>query len=634
MNWRFVPAIKSAALLIIIFMAVNNRIAAQVAASSTLDSVYIHENYIKIERLIPMRDGVKLFTSIYVPKDKKQKHPFLLNRTPYSVAPYGAAAYKNTLGPSRAFLRDGYIFVYQDVRGKWNSEGQFVDTRPFNPDKKGKKDIDESSDAYDTIDWLLKNIPDNNGKVGTWGISYPGFYATATLLSAHPALKAVSPQAPVTDWFVGDDITHNGAFFLGNFLFFSSFGQIRPVPTTKGPKRLDIGTQDGYQFFLRNGTFKDLNDKYYKDSIPVWKDFMAHGTYDAFWQSRTPLPHLKNIKPAVLTVGGWYDAEDLYGPLKTFKAINEKNAHPDNHLVMGPWAHGGWARGDGFSLGNVDFGAATSVFYRDSVERPFFNYYLKGEGKGGLSPVLVFETGTNKWKNYKQWPPAEAEEQNLYLGEHNTLSFEPSTATANAFDEYVSDPKKPVPFTAEIRTSPGREYMIEDQRFAANRPDVLVYQTSVLDKEITLSGSISADLFIASTGTDADFVVKLIDVYPDTASNHAGTPVNIKLSEFQQLVRGDVIRAKFRKSLSKPEPLVPGEVTEVKFELQDVAHTFLKGHKIMVQVQSSWFPLVDRNPQQYLDIYHAAESDYIKATQKVYLSSSHQSHLVIKVLKP
>ncbi|GAA4309895.1 CocE/NonD family hydrolase [Mucilaginibacter gynuensis] len=620
-------------LLILLAVAGVSSSLAQVRSVNKEDSLYIHEHYLKVEKLIPMRDGVKLFTSIYIPKDNAHKYPFILNRTPYSVAPYGATEYRTSLGPSSAFIRDGYIFVYQDVRGKWNSEGQFVDTRPFNPSKKGKLEIDESSDTYDTIEWLLRNIPNNNGRVGAWGISYPGFYATATILSGHPALKAVSPQAPVTDWFVGDDITHNGAFFLGNFLFFSSFGQVRPVPTTKGPKRLDIGTQDGYQFFLRNGTFKDLNDKYYKDSIPVWKDFMAHGTYDSFWQSRTPLPHLKNVKPAVLTVGGWFDAEDLYGPLKTFKSIDEKNKNPDNHLVMGPWAHGGWARGDGSSLGYVEFGAATSVFYRDSIEFPFFHHQLKEDGKSKLAAATIFETGSNKWKSYAQWPPAGVDYKNLYLSAGNVLTFNGGSGVADIYDEYTSDPKKPVPFTAEIRTSPGREYMIEDQRFAATRQDVLVYHTPVLDSNVTLTGPIIADLFVSSTGTDADFVVKLIDVYPDTLSNNKNTPANIKLSEFQQLVRADVIRAKFRKSLTQPEPLVSGQVTEVKFELQDVSHTFLKGHKIMVQVQSSWFPLVDRNPQQFLDIYHASESDFKKATQRIYLSGSHHSSLIIPVLQ-
>jgi len=597
------------------------------------DSAYIRDNYIKTEKLIPMRDGVHLFTSIYIPKDTSHKYPFILCRTPYSVAPYGASEFKTSLGPSALFIREGYIFVYQDVRGKFESEGEFVDTRPFNPNKKSKKEFDESTDTYDTVDWLLKNISNNNGRVGVWGISYPGFYATQTILSGHPAIKAVSPQAPVTDWFIGDDITHNGAFFLGNFLFFSTFGQVRPEPTTSYATRFDIGTKDGYRFFLRNGTFTDLNEKYFKSQIPAWIDFMNHGTYDAYWQSRTPLPYLKNVKPAVLTVGGWFDAEDLYGPLKTFEAINKNNPHSDNRLVIGPWSHGGFARGTGSSLGNIDFGSETSVYYREKVELPFFNYYLKDKGTLELPKALIFETGTNVWKNYPQWPPVEAHDESIYLDRQGRLSFTSTKTDSTTYDEYVSDPKKPVPFTTEIRTHPGSEYMIEDQRFAATRPDVLVYTSETLNVPKTLSGPVIADLFVSSTGTDADFVVKVIDVFPDTTENTPATRQNIQLSEFQELIRADVIRAKFRNSLTNPEPLIPGKVTEVKFELRDVAHTFLRGHKIQVQVQSSWFPLVDRNPQQFLDIYHAKEADYIKAIQRIYTSGEYQSHLIVKTIQ-
>ena len=631
-SYLYIPVLLAGLLAVQPSFAQTQRQAPVVPgrAVNKQDSAYIRENYTKKEVLIPMRDGVKLFTSIYIPKSEQEKYPFILNRTPYSVAPYGAAEYKTALGPSSLFIKEGYIFVYQDVRGKWMSEGKFVDTRPFNPAKKSKTDIDEASDTYDTIDWLLKNIPNNNGKVGAWGISYPGFYATQTILSAHPSVKAVSPQAPVTDWFVGDDITHNGAFFLGNFLFFSNFGQKRPEPTTKPAERLDIGTKDGYQFYLRNGTFTDLNEKWYKNQIPVWVDFMNHGTYDNYWQSRTPLPHLKNVKPAVLSVGGWFDAEDLYGPLKIYDAIEKQSPSSDYRLVMGPWSHGGFARGNGASFGNIDFGSETSVYYREKVEFPFFNYYLKDKGTPEIPKALIFQTGSNQWKSYKKWPPVDATEKSIYLSRNGKLSFNADKGSAS-FDEYVSDPKKPVPFTIETKTSPGKEYMIEDQRFAATRPDVLVYATETLTENLTLSGPIIADLFVSSTGTDADFVVKVIDVFPDTAKNNAYTAPNVQLSEFQQLVRADVIRAKFRNSLSKPEPLVPGKVTEVKFELRDVSHTFLKGHKIMVQVQSSWFPLVDRNPNQFIDIYHAKESDYIKATERVYTSGQKQSHLIVKV---
>lgn len=619
-------------LLFVLMYAVNPLAIMAQGNIAKEDSLYIRENYTKIERLIPMRDGVKLFTSIYIPKNQSQKYPIVLSRTPYSVAPYGEDKYKTSLGPSRLFIREGYIFVYQDVRGKWMSEGQFVDTRPYIPNKKGKKQIDESSDTYDTIDWLIKNVNNNNGNVGTYGISYPGFYATASIIDSHPALKVASPQAPVTDWFVGDDITHNGAFFLGNFLFFSSFGQPRPEPTTKGASRIDLGTQDGYQFFLKEGTFNNLNEKYYKNQIPIWNDFIKHGTYDEFWQGRTPLPHLKKVKPAVLTVGGWFDAEDLYGPLKTYATIKKSTPGANNTLVMGPWAHGGWARGNGSSFGNVNFGSETSVYYREKIELPFFNYYLKGKGNFERPEVAIFQTGSNEWKSYKTWPPENAKDVELYLQADGKLSFSKTTEDNKTFDEYISDPKKPVPATAEIRMGPGRDYMIEDQRFAAFRPDVLVYQTDELKEDVTISGAIAAHLFVSTTGTDADFVVKLIDVYPDTTSNRPETPTHIKLSGFQQLVRGDVIRAKFRNSLTHPEPLEPGKITNVNFELQDAAHTFKKGHKIMVQVQSSWFPLTDRNPNQFMDIYQAKQSDYLKATHRIYTDGKQQSHLSIKVL--
>jgi putative CocE/NonD family hydrolase len=601
-------------------------------SQSSKDAHYIREHFTKIERLIPMRDGKKLFTSIYIPKDRSKTYPILLNRTPYSVSPYGEDKYKTSLGPSALFIRAGYIFVYQDVRGRWMSEGNFVDVRPYIKNKKGQE-FDETSDTYDTIDWLIKNIAGNNGKVGIYGISYPGFYSTASIPDSHPALKAVSPQAPVTDWYIGDDIFHNGAFFLGMFNFFSTFGQPRPEPTTQGPPRMDFGSQDAYQFFLQAGTLETLNEKYFKGQILAWNEFTQHGTYDDFWQSRTYLPHLRNVKPAVMTVGGWFDAEDLYGPLKTYAAIRDHNPGVDNRLVMGPWPHGGWARSDGESLGSVHFGEKTAEYYREKIELPFFNYYLKGEtGDLPIPEVTVYETGSNQWRSYDTWPPRHARDTILYLAPEGKLSFVSAPEAKGCFDEYVSDPQKPVPYTSEIRFSTVREYMIEDQRFAASRPDVLVYQTPALEEDITFSGPALPHLYISTTGTDADFIVKLIDVYPDTLRNRSDTPSHIRLGGFQQLVRGDVIRAKFRNSFSHPEPIVPGQVTEVKFELQDIAHTFKKGHKIMIQIQSSWFPLVDRNPNQFLDIFHAKVSDYQKATIRLYTDGWQQSHINVKYI--
>jgi putative CocE/NonD family hydrolase len=625
--------LKSYLAIIILSIAGYGIVCAQQPAAANSDASYIREHYTKIERMIPMRDGIKLFTAIYIPKDKSEKYPIMLNRTPYTVNPYGEDQYRAALGPSSLFTREGYIFVYQDIRGRWMSEGVFVDDRPYIPNKKSKQDVDESSDTYDTIEWLVKNVDGNNGKVGIYGISYPGFYATCGIIDSHPALKAASPQAPVTDLFIGDDTYHNGAFFLlGNFTFYANFGQVRPVPTTTPYyQTISFGTEDGYKFFLEN-TYGDLKAKYIKDIVPMWDEMTEHYTYDQFWQSRTPLPHLKNVKPAVLNVGGWFDAEDMYGPLKTYDAIRQNNPGATNHLVMGPWPHGGWSRGNGDVFGNVHFGSSTSEYYRENIEFPFFNYYLKGKGSPDISGITVFETGSNQWKTYDAWPPADARNEYLYLGNGNGLSFSSTSGSAGAYDEYVSDPAKPTPYTAVTGMRVSREYLIEDQRFAASRPDVLVYQTPVLDEDVTLSGPLDVELYVSSTGTDADFVVKLIDVYPDSARNHADTPPAIRLSAFQQLVRGDVLRAKFRNSLVNPEPLTPGEVTKVPFELRDIAHTFKKGHRIMVQVQSSWFPLVDRNPNQFMDIFKATAADYKKATHRIYLDGSRQSRIGVKRL--
>ncbi|MDR1780347.1 MAG: CocE/NonD family hydrolase [Tannerella sp.] len=599
-----------------------------------VDTGYVRDHYTKIERMIPMRDGVKLFTAIYIPKDDSQKYPILLNRTCYSVAPYGEDRYRPSIGPSQLLMEEGYIFVYQDIRGRWMSEGEFVDDRPYIPNKKSKKDVDESSDTYDTIEWLIKNIKGNNGKAGIYGISYPGFYATCGIIDSHPALVAASPQAPVTDLWIGDDTFHNGAFFImGNYTFYANFGQERPTPTSQPYyERIAFGTEDGYKFFLEN-TYADLKNKYFKDLVPIWDEMTEHGSYDEFWSSRTPLPHLKNVKPAVLNVGGWYDAEDLYGPLKTYDAIKRQNTNVVNHLVMGPWSHGGWSRGKGDVLGNVHFDTNTSEYYRENIETPFFNYYLKGKGTLSLPEVTVFETGSNRWQTYDTWPPAKAQDAYLYLGEGGKLSFAKAATNGGKFDEYVSDPAKPVPYTASPSLRVSRDYMIEDQRFAAMRPDVLVYQTDVLDEDVTLVGAPQVELYVSTTGTDADFVVKIIDVYPDSTRNRADTPPSVNLSAFQQLIRADVLRAKFRNSITNPEPLTPGEVTKTPFELRDIAHTFKKGHRIMVQVQSSWFPLVDRNPNRFMDIFKAQADDYRKATHRIYLDGAQQSRIGVKTVK-
>lgn len=618
-------------LLVFLFFS----IAFDAFAQQNEDSLYIREHYTKIERYIPMRDGVKLFTSIYIPKDHSQKYPFLINRTPYTVAPYGENNYKATLGPDPLFIKEGYVFVYQDVRGKWMSEGTYEDIRPHINKKKNKQQIDESSDTYDTIDWLLKNIDNNNGKAGIYGISYPGFYSTAALPGAHPALKAASPQAPVTDWFRGDDFHHNGAFFLADaFSFYSSFGVPRPKPITpdKATNKVAFTMNDNYDFFMKIGALKHVKERYFGDSIKFWNDVTNHGTLDTFWRSREIAPHLTDIKTAVMVVGGFFDAEDTYGALHTYKAIEKQDQKANNQLVMGPWFHGGWVRSNGSFFGDIPFGQETSTWYQKNVELPFFNYYLKGKGEFNSAEATIFITGSNEWKNFDTWPPKEANTKQLYLQANGKLSFEKPTES-NSFDEYVSDPNAPVPYQQGVNQSRSREYMIDDQRFASKRPDVMVYQSDVLTEDITLTGPLLAKLKVSTTGTDADYVVKVVDVYPDNALNPTPNPKNIVMGGYQMLVRGEVLRGKFRNSFEKPAPFVPGEITAVNYSLPDIAHTFKKGHRIMIQIQNSWFPLVDRNPQKFIDIYKEAnDSDFQKATHRIYHDQINTSYIEVGVL--
>lgn len=597
------------------------------------DAEYVKQNYTKYEYQIPMRDGKKLFTSVYVPKDQSKKYPIMMDRTCYSVAPYGADKYKPSLGPSSLFMHDGYIFVYQDVRGRWMSEGVFEEMTPELEVHKTNKDIDESTDTYDTIDWLLKNIPDNNGKVGVWGISYPGFYTTTALLSRHPALVAASPQAPIADLW-RDDGWHNGAFFLvANFGFYPGFTNRQDdKPTQRRAAGFESGTEDGYEFFMRMGPTRNTNDKYYKDTIRLWNEMLDHPDYDQHWKDRNVLPHLHDIKTAVLVTGGWYDAEDLYGAINTYKTLKKMNPATPVYFAMGPWVHGGWARGAGDHLGDVDFGGPTGPYYREKIEFAFFNHYLKGTDMN-IAPVNTFETGVNQWKTYQTWPPKEAEDKNLYLLANGKLSFTAPKTVANTFDEFISDPWHPVPFINGIDMDMKREYMTGDQRFAARRPDVLTWQTDVLDKDITIAGNIWANLQVATTGTDADWVVKVIDVYPDSAKNNKWTGKDVYLSGYQQMVRSESMRGKYRNSTGHPEPFLPGKVTPVNFELHDVLHTFKKGHRIMVQVQSTWFPLIDRNPQKFVDIMKATEKDFQKATHRVYTSKSTPSFLKVRVIE-
>ncbi|HKX28184.1 MAG TPA: CocE/NonD family hydrolase [Blastocatellia bacterium] len=590
--------------------------------------VNVKERYHKTEYQIPMRDGKRLFTVVYAPKETAERHPILMTRSPYGSGPYGSDSYRSSLGPSPLFMQEDYIFVYQDVRGTFMSEGEFEDVRPYLPRKKSPREIDEASDTYDTIEWLINNVPNHNGRVGIWGISYPGFYAAMSLLDSHPALKAVSPQAPISDWFIGDDDHHNGAFFLFDcFGFNMFFGMPRPHPTANQFKTFDYGVSNAYQFFLDLGSVANAQKKYFKGQNKYWNDVMSHGTYDEFWQARSLLPHLKKTTPAVMIVGGWFDAEDLYGPLHIYQALEKNNQQTQNLLVVGPWAHGGWARGAGDSLGKVRFDLRTAEQFRQNMELPFFNANLKDQGPAKLPEATVFRTGANTWQSLEHWPPVERQTRALYFHKNGKLSFEQPRELGESFDEYISDPHKPVPYTSEVGTERGTGYMIEDQRFAYGRPDVLAYATESLTEDVTLSGPMVADLFVSTTGTDADFIVKLIDVFPEEKVH------NLKPGGFQMLVRAEVMRGKFRKSFSKPEPFTPGKPAEVKFDLQDINHTFKAGHRIMVQVQSSWFPLVDRNPQKFVDIYHASESDFQKATHRIYTSSKQSSRLQVGVLK-
>jgi putative CocE/NonD family hydrolase len=583
----------------------------------------VKENYTKSELMIPMRDGVKLFTIVYAPKDKSQRYPILLTRTGYGIPPYGPDQYASTIGPNNEFAKEGYIVVYQDVRGRFRSEGEFVHHRPL---EKGPGKADESTDAWDTIDWLLKNVANSNGRVGMWGISWPGWEVAEAMIGAHPALKAASPQAPPEDQFMGDDYHSGGAFELAYaFEWMSSNAVVRGAPTDKPSGRFNYGTPDGYDFFLRMGAAADAK-QFFASTVPTWEEFMTHGTYDEYWQAKNVPKDLNNITFPVLIVAGWFDDQDFYGPFRMFHAIEEKNKTNKSTLVVGPWTHGSWERGAGDSIGAIKFGSRTGDYFRQKVELPFFNYYLKDKGEWSAPKALVFETGTNKWRSYDQWPPKNAETRSLYLQDHGRLAFTPPAADASRpFDSYISDPWKPVPYTAQIRTDEGYLYTIEDQRFVRSRPDVLVYQTEPLQEELTVSGPVRAVLDVSTTGTDADWVAKLIDVYP---SDVLGT-----MGGYQMLLTGDILRGKFRNSLSNPEPMVPNRVSHLEFELGDKNHTFLKGHRIMVQIQSSWFPMFDRNPQTFVDIYHARESDYQEATQKVYRSPANSSRIQLTVRK-
>nr|WP_314493936.1 CocE/NonD family hydrolase [uncultured Chryseobacterium sp.] len=593
--------------------------------------LFVKDNFNKKEFYITMRDGIKLFTAVYIPKDisKKQKYPFLMQRTCYSIAPYGESEYRTKLGPNKYLMNEKYIFVLQDVRGRYMSEGVFTNMTP-QVERKTKKEVDESTDTYDTIDWLVKNIKDNNGKVGQYGTSYPGFYTAVGTLAQHPALVASSPQAPISD-FWNDDFLHNGKFMLGYFKTFPVFGVQKTKPEQKAwysDSMIKSTSEDGLKFYRELGTLKEAYDKYYKNNF-FMTEIMNHPNYDDFWQKRSLLPHLKNISHAVMTVGGWFDAEDLSGPLNIYKTIEKTSPKAKNTIVMGPFSHGAWAQEQGKHFHNeIYFGDSIATYYQKNLETKFFNHYLKGNTKqdAGLPEAVMYDTGAKEWKEFSEYPPKNAKKINFYLA-NGTLK---NIAGQNA-SEYYSDPDNPVLSSTNLKDFNGftpRNYMSEDQRFAVGRPDVLTFTTDILSDDITFAGELMAKLNIASSSTDADFAVKLIDVYPEDFK-----PVEKKegviYGNYHQMVRSEIMPARFRNSREKPEPLVPNQKTAVNFRLQDVVHTFKKGHKIQIQISSTWFPLFSVNPQKFLaNPNMATKEDYTKAFIKVFADSSIEAEVL------
>ncbi|HEY4218904.1 MAG TPA: CocE/NonD family hydrolase [Gemmatimonadaceae bacterium] len=640
--FRALTLVRAAGALLLLSSAVP--LEAQGRPADTAAVAAIRRRYVKREVRIKARDGTELFTAIYSPRDTTRRYPIMMTRTPYGVAPYGANAYPARLGPSTLFSDDGFIFVYQDTRGRFMSDGYFQYMTPDIENRKSAKDVDESTDTYDTIDWLIKNVPHNNGRVGTWGISAPGFFTAAGMIDAHPALKAASPQAPLIDWYFGDDRHHNGTLTLAqSFNFLMGFARARPQPNVTDygpPMTMNRDYPDGYRFFLDMGPNSEADAKYFGDKLAFWDSMMVHPNYDAYWQKRSLAPHLKNIGPAVLFVGGWYDAEDPYGPLRASKAMDTLSAKTQKTLIVGPWSHGAWANGDLSSFGFIPFGQTTGPFFRDSVEFPFFTCALEDRCSTHLAPAIMYQTGVNKWRTFDQWPPKAVVPRALYLRANGGLSFDaPTEIGAAARDSYVSDPAKPVPYTQAMSFGYFRGYPAEDQRFASERPDVLTYETPILTDDLTLAGQIGVSLDVSSTGTDADFIVKVIDVYPNDAAPNPEVPAAVatltgeQLRGYEQLVKGDVFRARWRESYTNPKPLVPGHPVSIDYRLQDVFHTFKKGHRLMVQVQSTWFPLIDRNPQTYVpNINFAKASDFKKATMTVYRAKGMATHLTLPVL--
>lgn len=618
--------IRSVMLLMVLFV-VNNAYAEQ--KDENPREAYIRANYTKYEYQIPMRDGVKLFTSVYIPIDDSKKYPIMMQRTPYRVAPYGADKYKAKLGPSEAFEKDGFIFVFQDVRGKFRSEGEFVNMRPQDAYKRGKKATDDATDTYDTIDWLIKNIEGNNGKVGMWGTSYPGYYTSVASINSHPALKAISPQAPIADWFF-DDFHRNGAFVTPMaFIFFDTFDKQREGEFSYWPEGMKSETPDGYQFFRNLGPLTNVNEKYFHGERPFWNEVIQHPNYDEYWQSRDVLQHLTNTKPATLVVGGWYDTEDLYGPLYTYQAMSKNNQEDHVKLVMGPWYHGQWqSEKGGAELGEAQFGFDTSAWFQKDVLLPFFKTHLKGAKEAEIATATMFETGSNRWRKFDVWPPKAGSQQTMYLAKNEKLVTKKSDT---GYSEYISDPNKPVPHSAKISRGWDRPYMVEDQRFAARRPDVLVFETETLESDLTIAGAIDLDLWFSTNKSAADIVVKVVDVFPSIDEN--SNKVDKARGNRHELVRWGVLRGRFRESMSEPKAFVPNSPAKIEFELYDLLHTFKRGHKLQIQIQSSMFPFIDMNPQNYVEnIFEAKESDFTKALHTIYHDKDHQSAIHFKTL--
>ncbi|MGE4178997.1 MAG: CocE/NonD family hydrolase [Limisphaerales bacterium] len=617
-----------AALVLALTSAVG--LLPRVEAASSQDA--FENRYTKYEHRIPMRDGARLYTTVYLPRALGTNHPILLQRTPYNQKPYTVDVVRNP-GVPDTYLDEGFILAIQDVRGRFASEGDFEDVRPIRTRPLGPKDTDEATDTWDTVDWLFRNVPGHNGNVGLQGISYLGFFAAAGMIESHPALKAVSPQAPVADLFDGDDALHNGCFWLAhNFRFIQSFSQELDDPIRQDPRPFDFKTPDGYRFFLEQGPLANLDTRFFKGKAALWNDIIHRSTNAAWARARDVTRHLTNVHAAVLTVGGWFDAEDLSGTLKTYRAAERQNPGIYNGLVMGPWSHGQWHGGDGDKFGVLDFQSKTAEFFRKEIELPFFRKFLKGASTVELPEAWVFETGTDRWRRESAWPPTNALSRSLFLGPGGSLAFTPPTESGDAFDEFVSDPMRPVPSSARITTGMPATYMVEDQRFASRRPDVLVYETEPLTEDVTLVGPLTASLHVSTTGTDADWVVKLIDVYTGDHPDPDPNPAGIRMGEYQQLVRGEPFRGKYRNGYDQPEPFVPGQVTAVEFTMPDICHTFRTGHRIMIQIQSSWFPLSDRNPQTFCDIFRAKPEDFRKATHRVHRDRDHPTRLRFQVI--